>query len=129
MNRLMPDREKVIKGMAVCVPQTDADAGLSCDDCPYGWNCGEHASLPVKMIEDIRALLKADKPRLLQAADFQRDDAGNGGEIPCWKEAKSPTRRSGWAVIVYGKWLADEGTARYWTGKPTDEQREATPWL
>ena len=67
-------------------------------------------------------------PRLLQAADFQSDDADNGGAIPCWKEPKSPTRREGWAVIVYGKWLADSGVARYWTGKPSEKQKMEVKW-
>ena len=79
--------------------------------------------------EDFIALAKAPEPRLLQAADFQREDADIGGGIPCWKETRSPTRRNGWAVIVYGKWLADAGIARYWTGKPTQAQMENTPWL
>ena len=82
----------------------------------------------VEALDDARALLKQEAPRLLIEADFHTENADAGGAIPCWKESKSPTRRSGWAVIVYGKWLADKATARYWTGKPTDTQREATPW-
>ena len=74
------------------------------------------------------SLLIAQEPRLVQAADFQSDLAYDGA-IPCWKETKSPTRRNGWTAIVYGKWLADNGVARYWTGIPSDEKREATPWL
>lgn len=44
--------------------------------------------------------------------------------------AVGKTRRSGWAVIVYGKMLADRdtGVARYWTAKPTEEQMRAEPW-
>ena len=68
-------------------------------------------------------LLEAETPRLLTAEDFDE-----GASVPCWKEPKSPTRRHGWAVIVYGKWLADRDVARYWTARPTDEQMEATPW-
>ena len=79
-------------------------------------------------LENAVTLLEQQVPRLLTAKDFRRHDAGYGGEIPCWKEAKSPTRRSGWAVICYGKWLADKDVARYWTGKPTEAIMEATPW-
>lgn len=82
----------------------------------------------VEALDDARALLEEDTPRLLIEADFHTDKADAGGAIPCWKESKSPTRRSGWAVIVYGKWLADKATARYWTGKPTEAQRKAKPW-
>lgn len=76
-------------------------------------------------------MLKAQEPRLLTSKDFSNSPiTDTGGAIPCWKESKSPTRRSGWAVIVYGRWLADteNGSSRYWTSRPTDTQREATPW-
>lgn len=82
----------------------------------------------VEALDEAVQLLRIEAPRLLIVSDFNAEDADNGGAIPCWKEAKSPTRRSGWAVICYGKWLADQGVARYWTGKPSDKQREATPW-
>lgn len=66
--------------------------------------------------------------RLLTTGDFGSDLADDAGAVPCWKESRKPTRRSGWAVIVYGKWLADRGTARYWTKRPTEAQKAATPW-
>lgn len=100
----------------------------------YGWNLnGRTLGKPTEEIEDICAaaahLLKKQEPRLLTSKDFFNSPiADAGGAIPCWKEAKSPTRRSGWAVIVYGKMLADKDVACYWTSKPTDAQREATPW-
>ena len=81
-------------------------------------------------------MLDAQTPRLLTAEDFHGNpDLDDGGALPCWKEACKATRRSGWAVICYGKWLADTAkpagaycAARYWTARPSDEQREATPW-
>ena len=76
-------------------------------------------------------LLDAQEPRLLTAEDFHGNpDLDDGGGLPCWKEARKETRRSGWAVICYGKWLADTegGVARYWTRKPSEEQRRDTPW-
>ena len=75
--------------------------------------------------------LKAQTPRLLTAEDFHGNpDLDDGGGLPCWKEARKETRRSSWAVICYGKWLADteRGVARYWTRKPSEEQRRAEPW-
>lgn len=63
--------------------------------------------------------------RLITAEDFETAD---DGALPCWKESRKPTRRSGWDVIVFGKWLADKGSARYWTAKPTEEQRKGTEW-
>lgn len=63
------DREKVIKGLAACMPQTEEDAAIGCNGCPYhGHPCGgdyqdnNHVNLPVAMIEDVRALLKAQEP-------------------------------------------------------------------
>lgn len=78
----------------------------------------------------------ANVPRLLTAEDFHGNpDLDDGGGLPAWKESRKATRRSGWAVICYGKWLADTAepagaycAARYWTARPSDEQREATPW-
>lgn len=127
----MTDREKILAGLAACLPETEQDAEIGCPDCPYGCCQADAVSVPRTMLEDVRALLKAQTPRLLTAWDFvDNPDADVGGAIPCWKESKSPTRRSGWAVIVYGKWLGDTegGTCRYWTGKPSEEQREGTPW-
>ena len=69
-------------------------------------------------------LSRPKEARLITAEDFQGED----GAIPCWKEARKPTRRSGWEVIVIGKWMADKGVARYWTAKPTEEQRKGTEW-
>lgn len=119
----MPDLEKVVAGLECCT-----QSSIECDsNCPYAKvkNCYD------VLMDDARALLKAQEPRVLTAWDFvDNPDADAGGAIPCWKESKSPTRRSGWAVICYGKWLGDTegGTCRYWTGKPTEEQRRGEPW-
>ena len=91
--------------------------GLDVEDCVD--------ALP--WLDEAIEALRAQEPRVIQAADFM-DENGEYVPIPCWKEPKSPTRRAGWAVIVYGKWLADKGVCRYWTGRPTDEQREAAKW-
>lgn len=127
----MTSREKILAGLAACLPETEEDAKIGCLDCPYGCGLMEVVSVPVMMLEDVRALLKAQTPRLLNAFDFlDNPDADAGGAIPCWKESRKPTRRSGWAVIVYGRWLGDTegGTCRYWTGKPTEEQTRDMPW-
>ena len=122
----MIDREKVIKGLECIISSGNAGMRDDCANCIYpgGGDCVAPA------LRDALALLKAQEPRLLRAEDFQAEDA-DGGAIPCWKEPKSPTRREGWAVIVYGKWYQDgkNGVARYWTTKPSAEQKEATPWL
>lgn len=76
------------------------------------------------------ALLRAQEARLVTYDDFHSGREDCGEAIPCWKEARKKTRRSGWAVIVYGKMLADRetGVARYWTAKPTEEQMREETW-
>ena len=82
-----------------------------------------------ELLRDTAAML-SEQPRLLTEEDFLTDMADSGGAIPCWKEPVASTRREGWAVIVYGKWYNDRKSmlARYWTGKPTEEQKAGTPW-
>lgn len=74
---------------------------------------------------------EAMKPeaRLVTRDDFYREPAYDG-VLPCWKESRSKTRRSGWVAIVYGKAFQDleMGVARYWTGVPTEEQRREMAW-
>jgi hypothetical protein len=126
----MTDREKVIKGLAACIPETEEDAKLGCSNCPYECCKADAVRLPIQMIEDIRAVLKRQEARLLTYDDFHSGREDGGEAIPCWKEARSKTRRSGWAVIVYGKMLADweTGVARYWTARPTEEQMQEEAW-
>ena len=68
--------------------------------------------------------------RLVTYEDFHSEREDGGGAIPCWKEARSKTRHCGWAVIVYGKMLADRetGVARYWTARPTEKQMREEAW-
>ena len=126
----MTDREKVLQGLAACIPKTEEDAKLGCANCPYGCCRADAVRLPIQMIEDIREELKAQEPRLVTYDDFHSGREDGGEAIPCWKEARSKTRRSGWAVIVYGKMLADReaGVARYWTARPTEEQIREEAW-
>lgn len=115
------DREKVIKGLEHC-------ANGICNECPYIYDCWTIECNPAA--RDALALLKSQEPRLVTYEDFHSGHEDGGEAIPCWKEARSKTRRSGWAVIVYGKMLADRetGVARYWTAKPTEEQMREEAW-
>ena len=49
-------------------------------------------------------LLAPQEARLVTREDFQQAPAYDG-VLPCWKENRKPTRRNGWAAIVYGKAL------------------------
>lgn len=79
---------------------------------------------------EINQLWKAQEARLVTYDDFHSGREDGGEAIPCWKESRKKTRRSGWAVIVYGKMLADResGVARYWTARPTEEQMREEAW-
>ena len=111
----MTNREKVINGLEAIVN----------DD--WIW---KNAGYCAGICKDALALLKTLEARLLTYEDFHSGREDGGEAIPCWKETRSKTRRSGWAVIVYGKMLADRetGVARYWTAKPTEEQMQEEAW-
>lgn len=127
----MPDREYVARRLgelsAFIRSQFDGMIGTQACELYREWAVAA---------EQAAGMLKAQEPRLLTAEDFHGNpDLDDGGGLPCWKEARKETRRSGWAVICYGKWLADTAepagaycAARYWTARPSDEQREAAPW-
>lgn len=122
----MTDKEKVLKGMECCM----IAPGSCPEECPYRGQGDETEYCDEKIIKDVYTLLKAQEPRLVTYDDFHSGREDGGGTIPCWKEARSKTRRSGWAVIVYGKMLADgeTGVARYWTARPTEEQMREVAW-
>lgn len=68
------------------------------------------------------ALLKAQEPRLVEPNDFENADDYNW--LPAWCEER--TGAGYWEMILPD--ALDEKDVRYWTGRPTNEQREATPW-
>lgn len=84
----------------------------------------------MKCAEEAAEAMKSQEARLITYEDFHSGREDSGEAIPCWKEARSKTRRSGWAVIVYGKMLADRETsvARYWTARPTEKQMREEAW-
>lgn len=82
-----------------------------------GWG---HAVIAMK---DALPLLKAQEPRLVTIDDFK--GANEYGWLQAWCE-----EQTGGAVYCECI-LADALKAkriRYWTSRPTDEQREAEPW-
>lgn len=139
----MTDLEKILTGMAACMPQTEDDAGIGCNGCPYnGHPCdgdyqdNDHVNLPVAMIEDIRALLKAQEPRVMKVGDV-RNWVNSGrvtrepvvieirGGVCAWiidDEVRELPGEENLSSDLYGK------TWRCWTSRPSDEVRRATPW-
>ena len=53
--------EKILNGLQRCLPETDEEGMSDCISCPYNNCCDDETevNLPVQMVEDIRALLKA----------------------------------------------------------------------
>ena len=137
----MPDVEKVINGIEACLPSHDPE----CDLCPYD---SIDRRCRAKLRDDVIALLKAQEPRVMAL-----EELAAAQKRPVWRETKrvhkdlyngwmlaydiqrgqgitgtrqgmtEPNGRVGWCKLDdYGM------TWRCWTSRPTDEQREATPW-
>ena len=127
-------REKVIKGLECHM------AMLAYDKCPY--YCGDTCSGIDGVVYDALALLKAQEPRVMTLEEIS---SINGGDI-IWIEDRSldqmiagikfqsPSKNCYYVMLIgstrpqpFSKELY-EVNWRIWTSRPTDEQREATPW-
>lgn len=122
----MSKRDDVIRGLKCSVCPT-----MLCGNCTYfvpnendpdtGW-CDRDA-----IYRDALELLKEQGPRLLKSDDFV--EADGWGSIPAWFE-HNPSLGiktiDGWGLVKREN-LQDK-TTRYWTSRPTDEQKKATPW-
>ena len=137
------ENDLVIKGLECCTHEKKPN----CADCyqqgpGFGFTCQEN------LMRDALELLKAQQPRVmtleeiwdrgddeplfleytlptksvLRPAIFQPDNSDEGGGdgymcvVSAWCASGFYNRKE------YGK------TWRCWTARPTDEQREATPW-
>ena len=119
-------RERILEGMAACLPVTEKDAEIGCKNCPYGCCQADAVSVPLTMLEDVRTLLKAQEPRVLTLDEYRAiAEKPRSMREPVWIEWRDGGY--GWAIPqrayeLYGvDWLA-------WTDRPTDEMREATAW-
>lgn len=135
--------ERVVNGLECCfdVQSGWKDAVWVCPACPYAKNEGKPCETLAPLLDDALALLKAQQPRVMtleelddlrgrgQAVYFQDRDAAAKCQdaffICCehnvaWLKGETYTLHR--YVAEYSK------TWRCWTSRPTDEQREATPW-
>lgn len=130
-------REKVLAALAACLPETEADAGIGCGGCPYGYcSEGENVNLPTRLIEDVRALLRGEAPRVMSVDEVA---ALPEGEV-VWYEQRifdgedylSPMVKGMGGYIGNGsmgvKIATIDGWERCWSARPSDELRRATPW-
>lgn len=144
--------EKVRKGLECCLPETQEQAELSCAACPYD-PCGVSVSLPIRLIDDVRKLITAQQERIkaLEAERIARvmtlEEADNAEvawleeyadpadgvepiiqpviivwhENGCWHCLIDRNEDTWLDLFIDGLWTE----WRFWTQRPTDEQRKA----
>ena len=141
----MDKREKVIKGFTCC-DGAAVHLGHCQEDCPYFGESERADKCVEKLYSDALSLLKAQEPRVmtLEEASFRLGE-------PVWVEEKAPdavycevlfdvdgkafnltfgniefggllTGHSLFSVEPYGR------DFRFWTSRPTEEQRRETAW-
>ena len=136
----------VIRGLEACLTLKEV---LVCDEgCPYyhegkGFDCMNtlmrdaaillrEQEKAIKYQSDrLDELLEPQKPRLLTVDDFKDNpDVDICGYLPCWVEPNphgdAATEKPGWGLVSVGQ--IGGIYHRHWTGKPTQEQMEATKW-
>ena len=132
----MPDLEKVINGLECC------RRGF-CFACPYNDGVDENTDCKQKWADDALALLKAQEPRVVKISELT-----SGEPMLVWLEDidKEETvagmlfdrvpGRLGFKLTdlasrdrIYPRIEEYLTRWRCWTARPTDAQREATPWV
>lgn len=129
----MPDLEKVIYSIERCICHVP-DA---CRDCAYdaGHPYNECVEL---LLRDALALLKAQEPRVMTSEEVQRAEEGT----VVWFEQHTPEQDYLQPMVSTGDGCVGnnylgvnlqyvkDGTReyRFWTSRPTDEQRKAAKW-
>ena len=138
--------ENVINALELCTSEIETRTQVPCEKCHYhnkeyhgvlGNGCCNMRSLQ----RDILALLKAQEPRVMKLVEV-RDEADH-----MYLEKHSKTGSDLYGCAIRGDWdgygiellMSEYDTARErwsdygktwrcWTSRPTDEQREVTPW-
>lgn len=117
-------REKAIRGLEIC-----GYNGYQCEDCPYYEDGNECSN---NLCRDTLALLKTQEARIMTEADFENNPkVDENGNLPCWIEYRPlvgiAVPVGGWSNINK-EWVEGYRGRRFWTIRPTDEQRKAVPW-
>ena len=132
----MPDREKVIKGLECC--------GFDhCDpkECPYYVEMNNCEGM---LMRDALTLLKAQEPRVLTLEEVKQHNNQDGCvwfEQPTYNAVAAFVRKEDFEIEVISPYILGEPinhgywsnsnygkTWRCWSSRPTDAEREATPW-
>lgn len=113
--------EKVIRGMECC-----GKGNMCRSDCPYDGPENNIVHCTSQLARDALELLKALETHVITKDDFSRCD--DFGYIPAVFEPRDMTCFLNWEwhLITINKLKNKDG--RYWSGLPTDEQREAVKW-
>lgn len=125
-------REKVIRGLECCL-----HGPMQCEKCPYMSEVGKTVPNCVKtMRTDALSLLKAQEPRVMTPEEVADQPEGT----VVWMEQHTEERDYISAMVCSGKGRIgnygiginledlDAKDIRFWTSRPTDEQRKAVKW-
>lgn len=131
----MRTRDEVIKALECCKDYCDEETG-----CPY-YGDGEAFECEEQMRKDAIALLKAQEPRIMTLEEVK---SATGSDLFLEISGHPDTKPYMTAVTLEGvgsKGISVYGNTfdfvrynlraygwRLWTSRPTDEQRERTPW-
>ena len=135
----MAERKKVIEGLECCVRHFG-----ECESCPYDegrGNCG----CGKQLYADALTLLEVQEVRVMTLEEVKRLAPDNDvwieyHELAGWTISAVTVREiddNGMLCRLqcltfgfdrYGCYGGDWMAWRCWTSRPTDEQREATPW-
>ncbi|MBQ6960842.1 MAG: hypothetical protein IJP78_07705 [Clostridia bacterium] len=137
----MADLQKTIKGLRCHSEPKFGPDEYFCETCPY-----DEATCGLDVPNDALSLLKAQEPRVMTLDEVLAHDYKDG---PLWLETIDNVITCGFAYcykyyvqfsipVMENEYLLKRDTWnrtdtynkiwRCWTSRPTDEQREATPW-
>ena len=123
----MAELEKVIKGLQCHSEPKESLDECFCELCPY-----DECTCGLDVPDDALKLLKAQRPRVMTPEDFENNPmVDENGKLPAWVEYKryNGVLRSedGWGTINRN-WVNGYRDRRFWTARPTEEQRKAVKW-
>lgn len=126
-------REKVINGLECCM--VGDGHSPKCELCPYATVGDDTCQTMDDLFADAIALLKAQEPRVLTAADFDNNpNTDSRGFLSAWIEFRRDGEWSEywagyddeWAFVRVNNF---EGCGyRCWTSRPDEKRRIETPW-
>ena len=88
-----------------------------------------------EMYTEAIALLKGRRAHVVTIADYMNNpNVDKDGNLAVWRESRHLNgiayHEDGWVVLNRDRvegWFNSE-VIRFWTSRPSEEQREATPW-